>query len=208
MKPNVGWDTALFAAAQSGDIAKAHDALSGGADVNAANPHNVTPLIEASGQGHLDMARFLIDHGAAVDYTDMHEGSPLMLAAFMGQVDLLRLFLVAGAKVNLAMPNGGETALHMATVARQTMAAKVLLDAGADPNLHVKSGMATSMFDGNTKMWGETSLHFAAAYGDEEMIQAMLLAGADPDARNTRSETPLEYANRHQRVLGIQNLLR
>jgi ankyrin repeat protein len=142
------WDAALFAAAQAGDLAKAGDALAAGADVNAANPYNVTPLLEASGQGHLAMARFLIGRGADIDYTGMSEGSPLMLVAFMGQLDFLRLFLESGGKVNLATPDGGETALHLAAVAGRTAAAKVLLDAGADPNLHAKSGVATSMLDG------------------------------------------------------------
>jgi hypothetical protein len=84
----------------------------------------------------------------------------------------------------------------------------MLLVAGADPNQHAKSGVATSMFDGGAKLWGETPLHFAAAYGDEEMIRAMLLAGADRKAQNTHGETPLEYAGRHRRPREIRNLLR
>jgi cytohesin len=208
MTPSIDWDAALFAAAQAGDIAKANDALAGGANVNAANRYNVTPLLEVSGQGHLEMARYLIARGAEIDYTGMREGSPLMLVAFMGQVEFLRLFLTAGANANLAMPVGGETALHMAAVANQTAAAKVLLDAGADPNRHAKSGVATSMFDGSVKLWGETPLHYAAAYGDEEMIQAMLQAGADRKVPNIHGETPLEYADRHRRPRGIRNFLR
>jgi ankyrin repeat protein len=201
------WDAALFAAAQSGDLAKASSALAAGANVNAANPHGVTPLLEASGQAHLELARYLIDQGAEIDDTGMPEGSPLMLVAFMGQIELLQLFLTAGANANLAMPAGGETALHMAAVASRTAAVKVLLDAGADPNRHAKSGVATSMFDGNVKLWGETPLHFAAAYGDEEMIQAMLLVGANRESLNTHGETPLEYADRHKRPRSIRNLL-
>jgi cytohesin len=208
MTPSNNCDAALFAAAQAGDLAKASEALAAGANVNAANPYNVTPLLEACGQGHFQMARWLIERGAEIDYTGMSEGSPLTLAAFMGQVEFLRLFLAAGANVNLAMPAGGEAALHMAAVARQTAAAKLLLDAGADPNLHAKSGVATSMFDGNVKLWGETPLHYAAAYGDEEMIQAMLLAGADREALNAHGETPLEYAGRHRRPRSVRDLLK
>ena len=202
------WDAALLAAAQAGDIAKAKDALDAGANVNAANPYHVTPLLEAAGQGHLEMARFLIDRGAEIDYMGMSEGSPLMLVAFMGQVEFIRIFVAAGANVNLALPAGGETALHMAAVAGKSAAASVLLDASADANLHVKSGVATSMFDGGAKLWGETPLHYAAAYGDEEMIQAMLRAGADRTARNTHGESPLEYAGRHKRPRSIRNLLK
>jgi ankyrin repeat protein len=208
MKPRDDWDAALFAAAHDGDLAKASDALAAGANVNAVDPHNVTPLLEASGREHLEMTRYLIGQGAEIDYTGMREGSPLMLAAYMGQLEFLRLFLEAGANANLAMPNGGETALHMAAVTGQTAAAKVLLDAGADPNLHAKSGVATDMFDGNVKMWGETPLHYAAAYGDEEMIQAMLLAGADREAPNTHGETPLDYAGRHRRPRSIRDLMK
>jgi ankyrin repeat protein len=207
MTPSTDLNATLFAAAQAGDVAQASEALAAGADVNAANAYHVTPLLEASGQGHLEMVRFLVDQGAVIDYTGMSEGSPLMLAAFMGQVELLRLFLAAGADVNLAMPSGGESALHMAAVANKSAAAKVLLDAGADPNVSAKSDVGTSMFDGNVKLWGETPLHFAAAYGDEEMIQAMLLAGADREAPNRHGETPLVYAGRHRRGRDIRKLL-
>ena len=208
MTPSNDWDAALFAAAQAGDLGKARDAIAEGANVNSANPYHVTPLLEAAGQGHLEMARFLIDQGADINYTGMSEGSPLMLAAFMGQVEFIRLFVSAGAIVNLAMPAGGETALHMAAVAGKSAAASALLDARADPNVHVNSGVATSMFDGGAKLWGETPLHFAAAYGDEEMIQAMLIAGADRAALNAHGETPLQYSGRHKRPRSIRNLLK
>jgi len=154
------------------------------------------------------MARYLIGQGAEIDYTGMREGSPLMLASYMGQLEFLRLFLAAGANANLVMPNGGETALHMATVTGRTAAAKLLLAAGADPNRHARSGVGTDLFEGNVKLWGETPLHYAAAYGDEEMIQAMLLAGADREAPNTHGETPLEYAGRHHRPRSIRDLMK
>src|SRR5947199_7763712 len=136
MKPGDDWDAALFAAARDGDLAKAGDALAAGANVNAVNPHHLTPLLEASGWEHLEMARYLIGQGAKIDYTGMREGSPLMLAAYMGQLEFLRLFLEAGANPNLAMPNGGETALHMAAVTGRTAAASLLVEAGADRNRH------------------------------------------------------------------------
>jgi ankyrin repeat protein len=202
------YDEALFAAAEAGDLAAAREAIAAGANVNAANPYMVTPLLEATGQGHLEMAEFLIAQGAEVDYIGMGEGTPLTLAAFIGQVDFLRLFIDSGANVNLALPEGGETALHMAAVATRTLAAVTLLEAGADPNLRVKSGMGTSMFDGNVKLWGETPLHYAAAYGDEEMVNAMLNADGDRKALNTHGETPMDYANRHQRPRNVRDLLK
>jgi ankyrin repeat protein len=164
--------------------------------------------LEAAGRGQVEMTRFLIGKGADIDYTGMREGSPLMLAAYMGQLELLQLFLDGRAQANLAMPDGGETALHMAAVTGHTAAARMLLDAGADPNRRANSGVPTDMFDGNVKVWGETPLHYAAAYGDEEMIQAMLLAGADKGALNTHGETPLNYAGRHRRPRSIRDLVK
>src|ERR1051326_3745554 len=120
MKPGDDWDAALFAAARDGDLAKASEALAAGANVNAVNPYHVTPLLEAAGGEHLELTRYLIGRGAEIDYTGMREGSPLMLAAYMGNSDFLRLFLEAGANPNLAMPPGGETALHMAAVKGRT----------------------------------------------------------------------------------------
>ena len=201
-------DAALFAAAHDGDMDAAVAAVAAGANVNASNPYRVTPLLEACGMKHLEVARLLVENRADIDYTGMPEGSPLMLAAFMGLLDFLRLFIESGANVNLAMPDGKETALHMAAVTGNTGAARVLLESGADPNLRVASGASTSMFDAGARMWGETPLHYAAAYGDEKMIQAMLRAGADPHARNAHGETPLNYAGRHRRPRGIRDLLK
>jgi ankyrin repeat protein len=207
MTPSIECNAALFAAAQTGDLVAANAAVAAGADVNAANPYNVTPLLEATGQGHVELARFLVTRGAEIDYTGMAEGSPLMLAAFIGQLELLQAFLEAGANVNLAMPLGGETALHMAAVANKSAAVKLLLAAGADPNRRANSGVGTSLFNGNAKLWGETPLHLAAAYGDEETIQTLLLAGADRVAPNSHGEAPLAYAGRHRRERGIRKIL-
>ena len=74
MPPLGGWDAELFAAAQ--DLARAKDAVDGGANINASNPYDVTPLLEAAGQGYLERARFLVAQGAEIDYTGMNEGSP------------------------------------------------------------------------------------------------------------------------------------
>jgi uncharacterized protein len=202
------YDARLFEAVEANDLGQVEAALAAGADINAANKHGLTLLILAAGEGNLELTRFLIEKGAEIDYTGMREGSPLMLAAYMGQLEIMELFIASGANVNLSMPEGGETALHMAAVTARTPAAELLLKAGANPNLHAGSGVTTDMFSGGVKLWGETPLHFAAAYGDEAMVRAMRDAGADTHATNTHGERPLQYAGRHHRPKPILNLLK
>lgn len=201
-------DAMLFDAVGDRDLARVEAALAAGADINAANEHRVTPLLIAAGDTNLELTRYLLQRGADVNYTGMREGSVLMLAAYLGQLDLLELLIAFGAKVNLAMPEGGETALHMAAVQARSAAAEMLLRAGADPNLHAKSGVTTDMFNGGVMLWAETPLHYGAAYGDETMVQAMLDAGADIHARNTHGERPIHYAGRHHRPKSILSLLK
>ena len=84
--------------------------------------------------------------------------------------------------------NDCHAALFAAAQAGDLDKASDALAAGANPNLHAKSRVATSMFNRNVKLSGETPLHCAAAYGEEDMIQAMLLAGADREAPNAHGE--------------------
>ena len=130
-----------------------------------------------------------------------------MLVAYMGQVDYIRLYLEFGAEVNLTAPKE-ETPRASAAVRSQTPAARLLLDAGADPNRHVHSGVSTDMFDGGVKLWRRLPLHYAAAYGDGEMIEAMLAAGADKAALNAHGETPIEYAGPSHHPRNLLILLR
>lgn len=96
----------------------------------------------------------------------------------------------------------GFTALHLAVFGRQEGAARVLLDAGADPNVLATSSFArvrplgTAAFVGSVPLarllldrgaepnlpgeGGFTALHAAAQNGDEELARLLLERGADP----------------------------
>ena len=133
--------------------------------------------------------------GADVDHTGMEEGNPLMLAAFGGEHEHMTLFIEAGANVDLAMPAGGEVALHDAAVNGHTDAVKLLIAAGADVNKAANVDAPTSMFGGR-QLLAETPLHFAAEFGDESMINALLDAGADISIESSKGERPIDYAIR------------
>src|SRR5207244_3258941 len=65
--------------------------------------------------------------------------------------------LCTSTPLNLAMPRGGETALHMAAVTGRTAAVRTLLAAGADPNRHTKSGVPTRLSGGCPGLVGVSS---------------------------------------------------
>jgi ankyrin repeat protein len=193
-------------ALEAGNLPEVRRLVEAGADVNAVTDIGLTPLLLA--YNHDEILRYLLSRGANPNYTGFREGSPLTLASYDGNLERMAMYLEAGADVNLAMPEGGETALHMAAVKGKTEPVRLLLRAGGDPNCRASAGVPTDMFNGGVRLWGETPLHFAAAYGDREMVEAMLEAGADKAIPNAHGETPLAYAGRHQRPREILNLLK
>ena len=54
----------LFEAAQNGNVSDAETALAAGADLNATDDQQKTPLHRAAANGHTDLARLLIETGA------------------------------------------------------------------------------------------------------------------------------------------------
>ncbi|MFQ5763345.1 MAG: ankyrin repeat domain-containing protein [Rhodospirillales bacterium] len=107
----------------------------------------------------------------------------LMKAAQSGDVDATRRAITAGANVNAADKT---TAFPLAIAAREGHASvvKVLLEAGANPNLESAQG-------------GQTALKVAAARGSNEAIEALLDAGAVIDYRGG------EYRSQFSRVTAL-----
>lgn len=87
------------------------------------------------------------------------DGELLVAAANAGDLDAIQELLQK--KVIVDTPDClGRTALHLAVLSNQVKAAEILLDAGADPTLHLKDGRSI--------------IHIAAEYGYLDML-AMLL---------------------------------
>ncbi|MBJ6983995.1 ankyrin repeat domain-containing protein [Luteimonas sp. MC1750] len=81
------------------------------------------------------------------------------------------------------------SALHL--VVRTPDVAKILLDAGADPN--AVAGM------------GRTPLHFAAQRGNSQTVEYLLQAGANPNARDHQGHTALIECMLDMRRTGADN---
>jgi ankyrin repeat protein len=133
----------------------------------AANPD--LDVFDAAAVGDVTRLRTLLDGdpGLATAYaSDGH--FPLGLAAYFGHPDAVELLLERGADVAAVARNPMQVqALHAAVAGRNTVAVRLLLEAGADPNA--------------TQHGGWTPLMAAAAHGDEAIVDLLLAAGATPD---------------------------
>jgi uncharacterized protein len=197
----------LMKAAESGDADEVRRLITAGADVNFTTDHGFRPLLMAVYYAHLDAARILLAHGADPNYTGFSEGTALIFAAGSGHTQIVSLLLNEGADANLALPRGGETALHVAIFSDRTEVVQLLLQAGADVNQRTATAGDTDLFYGGAKLWAETQLHFAAAYAGPATMEALLAAGADKALGDAHGVPPIAYAGRYRRPQEVLRLL-
>ena len=86
-------DRALFTAVQVKSIQAVEQAIAAGADVNAKDDSNITPLLWAINNSHEEIVELLISKGADVNFKDIAGQTPLDWAEsgkFTEIADLLR----------------------------------------------------------------------------------------------------------------------
>ncbi len=159
------------------DLEEVRRMIAGGADVNAADCRNKTPLMDAAACNNPEIVRALLDAGAAINARD-NNGRTALMAALMaalkaalkadGNLEIVRALLEAGADPNVK-DTGGNTALSWAAARNNPETVRALLNAGADIN--AKSGA-----------YGVTALMQAAYSGNLETVRVLLAAGADINA--------------------------
>ena len=176
--------SALSQAALVGEAELIGALLEHGADPNAKLPEGDTPLMLAARSGSLESVQLLLDAGADVSAREGHHGeNALMWAAGENHADIVSLLLEHGAEVGAVsteftwdltqtgvaseLPRGGLTALMHAGRENAIDAARVLLDAGADPN--------------STDPRGISTLRVAITNTNLDLATLLLDAGADPN---------------------------
>ena len=108
--------------------------MDAGADVNARDSGQATPLHWACDNGVLEVVTALIDNGATIDARNSHQETPLHLACDNGVVEVVTALIDKGAAID-ARNIHQETPLHLACGNNHLEVAKTLIDKGANINI-------------------------------------------------------------------------
>jgi uncharacterized protein len=178
----LGGLTPLLFAARQGCVDCGRVLLKAHADINAADPNNISPMVMALINGHYDFAAFLLDQGADPNIADDTGRTPLYAAVDdhtmpdsnlpspreidnqLTSMDVIQRLLAHGANVN-------------AQLKKQTPY-RTKIDRGADTMLTT----------------GTTPLLRAAKAGDAAAIQVLLAKGGDPKIPTKFGITPVMAA--------------
>jgi ankyrin repeat protein len=185
------------------------DFLAAGEPASSTDGNDVPLIRWCAYYGDVSAIRYLLERGEKLE--SLGDNLDLNGAAFHGHWRLCEFLIEAGAKPNHRHGDAGETPLH-ATLSRanrvvQDQVVRVLLEAGADPNMPTVAGAETGCFMRDSRAKGETPLHRAAAFSSEATLEALLAAGAKREARDEHGDTPLSWASWHLRPASIMRML-
>jgi ankyrin repeat protein len=182
---NQGGFTPLLYAAREGCIECAKELAAGGADLDLADPHRVTPLVMALLNLHFDFAAYLIEAGADVNKWDLYGRSPLYMAADTSTIPV--------------QGNGSMVVLPSMDKLKAIDVARLLLDKGANVNAQLKRrppyrNVPQDRGGDSILSMGATPLLRAARAGDTPMVQLLIERGALVDLPSNQGVTPLMAA--------------
>lgn len=193
----------LIEASEKGDLNTVKQLISKGFDLNSQNKDTgVTPLMQASLFGHVDVVGYLLNHGADPNKKDAYGNNALDNAIYnesslnkdvLAITKIVASLISAGVNVSHVVEgeHSASTPLIEATNNGYSDIVKMLIKAGADPNL-----------SGND---GKTPLMYAALRGHEDIINALISSGADPNKLSSEGKTALVFAieGGHQTVVPL-----
>ncbi len=178
--------------------------LRSGANANMANDYGITPLILACQNRSLRMVEALLDSGADPNSALWSGVTPLMAAAKSGNADIVRALIDAEADVNVSEPRRGQSALMWAISYGYPIAARVLIEAGADVaarTTKLNEDFRPMQLEAYTKsvsgtaQGGYSPLMFAARQGDIDTARLLLDRGADVNAESGADGSALVIAS-------------
>lgn len=207
LRDNTGATPLLYAAFNKNHTIVAKQLIEAKANLNLSNNKYSTPLIAAISQGNALLVDTLLGFKANIS------NDSLSFAIQYGHLEIVKSLINVGANLSdLARNIDGNTPLILATKYNCPAILKVLLEAGADPNL--KNGnrspldyaalfnhpdIAKELIEAkaeinNSDDEGLTPVTIAAASGNKETIETLLEYKASVDLRDNKGNTPLLQA--------------
>ena len=182
---NKGGFTPLLYAAREGCVECARHLIAAGADKDLEDPDRVTPLNMAIFNLHFEFAALLVKSGADLDKWDLYGRTPIYMAA-----DVSTLPTKGNGNMAVLPSEDAITALDIG---------KLLLDAGANPNIQLKRRPpyrdVPQDRGGDTILaQGATPLLRAARAGDAPFVELLLKHKALVDLPSKEGVTPLMAA--------------
>jgi len=208
----------FFKAIQDGDRDKVERMLRKTPDlILARDKKNLSPVMTAMYYHKFDIANLLLDRMVALNVFEAaatgrlvhlisnlahkpelvnaysEDGfQPLGLAAYFGKNEAVKYLIKAGAEVNSPSKNSLRvTPLQSAVAGGHLEITRLLLEAGASPNVRERDGY--------------TPLHAAAQNGDVEIVRSLIFGGANVEAISEKNEKPLDMALKsgHDEVVNL-----
>ncbi|CEI67967.1 hypothetical protein FVEN_g7760 [Fusarium venenatum] len=136
---------------------------------------------------------------ADVTKLDIVGFSALHIAAQIGRCrdgSVVKYLIDAGARIDTKDKYWGASPLIAAVQGKRLVNARVLLEAGSDPNAAIKRGDIRRTF-----------LHLAAQDGIPEMVKLLLEWGANPNVIDELNGTPAQWAIRNNHIEAVKILL-
>jgi ankyrin repeat protein len=176
--------TPLYIACIRHQVAVAHFLIDNGADVNARNNGNQTPLHAANGVygQDVDLIKRLIAKGANVNAQGSRGETPLHWAAARGNLTVAKLLMDNDADPS-AYDQAFGTVLQHAINQSHPQMAKLLIENGAKLNQKDPSG--------------RTELHLAAINGYADLTRILIENSAGIHAVDRHNRTALYYTAKH-----------
>jgi ankyrin repeat protein len=175
----------LFAAAARGDASEISRLAAAGADVNARDGHQRTPLHVAAHGGHQDAVRALVKAGANPKALDARHYDIVTIAAVRDDEAMVRLAITLGSDPKAITSPYDGTALIAAAHLGHDGVVRALIEAGA-PLDHVNNLKWTALIE--AIVLGNGGPRHTAC------LKALLDAGANPNLADGAGTSPLNLA--------------
>eukprot|EP00931_Biecheleriopsis_adriatica_P120003 TRINITY_DN95154_c0_g1_i1.p1 TRINITY_DN95154_c0_g1~~TRINITY_DN95154_c0_g1_i1.p1 ORF type:complete len:601 (+),score=82.64 TRINITY_DN95154_c0_g1_i1:46-1848(+) len=154
----------LLEGASNGHCHMVKGALERRQDPSCRDSNGRTALWRASCGGHLDIIQLLVAAHGSPKRKQRDASDALLIAVQQNLAELVRVLIKAGADVNYWTRELGTTSLNMAAELGHFEVLRILIDAGANPDLRTDSG--------------ESALCLAAQKGFTSVVRFLIDVGA------------------------------